>query len=281
MAKPVGFIFPENNFVDLCIYQFGHQQCDPLHGFGPAIRNNFLFHYIISGKGELDSKDKAGQNHIYQLEAGQGFLIWPKQENTYRADKDDPWEYWWIEFGGIKSQEVVTQAGLAFNAPIYKPKDENETRKMKEALAYMLNNMNAPPLELIGQCYLFLSGLVESSASRKEITGGSLRNFYTREILNYIEQNFRSNISVEDIATFLNLDRSHVNKIFKSNMGTSLRGFLVKYRINKACDLMRTTHKSIGEISLMVGYTNTFNFSRAFKTVMGMSPRQWRIRSSI
>ncbi|MCL2204854.1 MAG: AraC family transcriptional regulator [Defluviitaleaceae bacterium] len=279
MPNPVGLIFPRNNFVDICIYQFGHQHCDPLHGFGPALRNNFLFHYILSGKGELDSKDESGQNHIYKLEAGQGFMIWPKQENTYCADKNDPWEYCWIEFGGLKSQEFVTQAGLTFNHPVYNAKDENEARKMKAAMLYMFDNMNAPILELMGQCYLFLSSLIVSSASRNESKVGSLQNFYTREIINYIGQNFHSDITVEDISAFLNLDRSHVNKIFKSNMGTTLRDFLLKYRINKACDLMRTTHQTIGEISLLVGYANTFNFSRAFKAVMGESPRQWRLHS--
>lgn len=278
MQDAIGHIFPENNFIDLIVYQYGYQRCNSLHGYGPAIRNNFLFHYIISGKGELDSKNEEGENHTYKLEEGQGFMIWPKQVNTYVADKKQPWEYCWIEFGGLKAQELVVQAGLTFNQPIYSSPSEKEDQKqkMKDAILYMIHNRDVPSLELTGQFYLFLSGLVESSTSQKEKTVGGLWNFYIREILNYIEQNYHNDINVENISAFLNLDRSHVSKIFKSTMNTSLRDFLLKYRINKACELMKTTHESIGQISLMVGYSNTFNFSRAFKAVIGRSPSKWR-----
>ena len=39
-------IFPNVNFIDLCMYQFGHEQCEPGHSFGPATRNHYLFHYV-------------------------------------------------------------------------------------------------------------------------------------------------------------------------------------------------------------------------------------------
>lgn len=36
-------VFPSENFVDLGLYQFGYEQCEPAHSFGPAVRNHFLF----------------------------------------------------------------------------------------------------------------------------------------------------------------------------------------------------------------------------------------------
>jgi len=279
MPNPTGLIFPKDSYIDLCIYQFGYHECDPLHSYGPALRNNFLFHYILSGKGELDSKNEAGQNIIYRLEEGQGFMIWPKQENTYYADKEQPWTYCWIEFGGLKAEKSVLQAGLSYNNPVYKPKNKEAEQKMKEAMLYMIKNQDAPPLELIGQSYLFLSGLVESSLSRKKILGTSLQDFYIRDILEYIENNYQCDMSVDDISAYLNLDRSHVSKIFKKAMNTNLRDFLLRYRINKACELLETTHKTIGEISTLVGYSNTFNFSRAFKAIIGVTPSKWKEES--
>ncbi len=41
-------VFPSENFVDLGLYQFGREQCEPAHSFGPAARNHYLFRYVIS-----------------------------------------------------------------------------------------------------------------------------------------------------------------------------------------------------------------------------------------
>jgi hypothetical protein len=96
-------IFPSMNFVDLGLYQFGREDCAPAHSFGPAIRNHFLFHYILSGKGTLMWQDGKGKENITHLKAGQGFLISPGQITTYVADDRIPWEYCWLEFDGLRA----------------------------------------------------------------------------------------------------------------------------------------------------------------------------------
>ena len=275
MKKDSG-IFRNENFVDLSLYQFGYEECEPSYFFGPVIRYHFLFHYIISGKGRLISTDDRGLESEHNLERSHGFMICPNQRNFYIADKKEPWIYAWVEFDGLKASELVNQAGLNLNSPIYTSSNDEEREKMKNALLYIVKNKNAPPLSLIGHLYLFISSLIESSSHRKHITGGSLRDFYVRESLNFIEQHYQDQIGVEDIATFCNLDRSYLCKIFKSVLNASPQEFLIQYRINKSLELMRITDHSIGEISCMVGYQNQFNFSRVFKQLKGKSPREWR-----
>ena len=41
-------VFPNENFVDIGLYQYGWEQCEPSHSFGPAARNHYVFHYVIS-----------------------------------------------------------------------------------------------------------------------------------------------------------------------------------------------------------------------------------------
>ena len=86
-------IFPSINFVDLGLYQFGREDCDPAHSFGPAIRNHYLFHYILSGKGTFIWQDRKGRDNTAVLRAGQGFLISPRQITTYIADERIPWDW--------------------------------------------------------------------------------------------------------------------------------------------------------------------------------------------
>lgn len=67
-------IFPNEDFLDLKPYQYGWEECVPLHSFGPFIRNHYLFHYIISGQGVLYSHAVNGEIHEYRLEANEGFF---------------------------------------------------------------------------------------------------------------------------------------------------------------------------------------------------------------
>jgi AraC-like DNA-binding protein len=258
------------------MYQFGYEECDPLHSFGPAMRNHFLFHYVLSGKGKLMSTNSSGDTTDYFLEGGQGFLIYPGQRTTYFADEYTPWVYAWIEFDGLKARELVAQTGLSFNHPIYIGQNGEEQEKLKSEMLFIANHASLSPIELIGHLYIFISALINSSTLRKKVTGGSLRDFYVKEAITYIEQHYAEEISVTDIAAFCNLDRSYLGKIFKKVLNSTPQDFLIRYRINKACELLKTTNLHIGEICATVGYPNQLIFSRAFKSQVGKSPREWR-----
>ena len=105
---------------------------------------------------------------------------------------------------------------------------------------------------------------------------GKIRDFYIKEALSYIEQNFQNNITIEDIAAFCGLNRSYFGKIFHDTIGKSPQEFLISYRMTKAAELLKLTSLSVADIGNAVGYPNQLHFSRAFKNVYGTSPRSWR-----
>ncbi len=276
MKNHIYSIFPNESFVDLSLYQYGWQKCDSLHSYGPYIRNHYLFHYIISGKGTLYSHNSSNEEIEYHISSGDGFLICPGQINTYFADKEDPWEYAWVEFDGIKAREFLRAGGLGINSPIYKPLDSKAGNQVKDEILYIVGNKDASPLHLIGHLYLFLDALIHSSVTKGTLRGGKLKDFYIREAIAFVEQHYQENITVEDIANACNLDRSYFGKIFKETMGLSPQNFLIQFRMTKATDLMKITDKSIKEVSELVGYENQLHFSRAFKKFYGIAPREWR-----
>ena len=206
-------VFPNENFLDLRLFQFGWEQCAPLHSFGPFVRNHYLFHYVISGRGYLDADGPDGVTRRYELKAGQGFLICPGLVNTYFADQHGPWKYVWVEFEGLRAEEYLNAAGLTASQPIYQPQTP--------ALAQ----------------------------------------------------------PVEEVADACKLNRSYFSKLFKENMGCPPQKFLIRLRLSKAAELMKSSKASIGEISAACGYPNQLHFSRAFKKRYGVSPRQWRLQN--
>lgn len=284
MAYFKNYIFPNTSFVDLSLYQFGYEKCSPLHSFGPNIRNHYLFHYVISGKGIFYASEGTDiPNKIYYLEAGQGFLICPHLITTYIADHDEPWEYMWVEFDGLKGKEYLNDAGLSSASPIYLPNNECQNNKVqnptKKHLEYIINHPDESASNLIGHLYLFFDSLISSSRSKKIIETGDLKDFYVQEALSFIKSHFNEDITVEDIAKRCNLNRNYFSKIFKDVMHCTPQVFIIDCRLSKACELLNNSERSIGDIAAIVGYPNQLHFSKMFKQHYNMSPSEWRLKS--
>lgn len=208
-------------------------------------------------------------------------MIFPNQITTYYADKEMPWEYVWIEFDGLRVKSFLEVAGLTQESPIYRAKSKNLREEMMKEMLYIVHNSESSPFHLIGHLYLFLDYLARSSASIKLNQGSQLRDFYIHEALAYIEHNFQNDISVEDIAKVCGLNRTYFGKIFKEAVGKTPQEFLLNYRMVKATEFLKLTQLSIRDIGQAVGYENQLHFSRAFKNIYGISPREWRNRNRI
>ena len=143
-------------------------------------------------------------------------------------------------------------------------------------MLYIARHSEESSLHLIGHLYLFLDLLTRSALGAKQLGGNKMRDYYIREAIAYIENNYQYDISVEDIADSIGLNRSYLGKIFRNAVGNAPQQFLMQYRMIKATELLMLTQLSINEIGAAVGYPNQMRFSRAFKSVYGISPRAWR-----
>lgn len=271
-------IFPNENFIDLSMYQYGYEQCEPGHSFGPAARNHYLFHYVISGTGTLLANNAKEETVTYPIKSGQGFMIFPGQITTYYADSILPWEYTWIEFDGLRVKEALNLTDLSMNSPVYRSHSRDLREKLQEEMLYIAQHGKESPFHLIGHLYLFFDYLTQSSKSTKLVQSSKMSDYYIKEAIHYIEQNFQNNITIEEIAALCGINRSYFGKIFRKAIGRSPQEFLMNYRMVKATELLKLTSLSIAEIGCAVGYENQLHFSRAFKTIYGVSPREWRNR---
>ena len=265
-------MFRDERFIDLNLYQFGWERTDPCHAYGPHIRNHYLFHYVISGKGKLFANEE-----VYDIGPRQGFLIVPGQITTYRADEQEPWEYTWLEFDGLRAHESIQAAGISGAKPVYTAAGREAGQRLQDEMLYIVNHGDADPIHLIGHGFLFLEQLAACSATRRYFGERRLRDFYMREALSFIDQNYQNDISIEDIAAVCGLNRSYFGKIFRDTVGESPQEFMLHYRMARAAQLLKETRQPIGEIAPQVGYANQLHFSRAFKNVHGVSPREYRL----
>lgn len=98
-------------------------------------------------------------------------------------------------------------------------------------------------------------------------------------IKEYVHENYRKDIGINDIAEHLGLSYSYVRKLFKDDSGMNIVDYINSLRIKKAKKLLLNRDASIREIAASVGYNNMQSFERYFKRSVGVTPGEFRLRA--
>lgn len=94
--------------------------------------------------------------------------------------------------------------------------------------------------------------------------------------LEYIKENYNKNLTLKEVAAYVNYSRSHFSYLFKVVTGQTLVEYINGLRVEKAIELLKTTTKSITEISFEVGFNTIPNFNKTFKQYTGHTPKFYR-----
>ena len=100
------------------------------------------------------------------------------------------------------------------------------------------------------------------------------------EILEYIEQNYSTSLSLSSISRKFSLSDSYVARLFKRELSCKMSEYINNVRISAAEELLLTTDMSVTEISAKVGYSDVYYFSKTFKRIVGSSPLKIRAQST-
>lgn len=126
---------------------------------------------------------------------------------------------------------------------------------------------------------LFASYLVEkytdAAREKAEVRGGlPIRQLH--QVEDYISERLADEISVDSLASLVELSPFHFSRVFKQTTGLSPLQFVTRERITRAQQMMRETDRSLIEIALEVGYTSPSAFAQALRRVVGVTPTQFR-----
>lgn len=116
----------------------------------------------------------------------------------------------------------------------------------------------------------------EYASSRIESIKGNNKPFTTaRDILNYLNTEYPNKLTSIDISDRFEGNFDYLNRIFKRMTGHTIFAYLNLLRINKAKEMILTTHMHFNEIAYSVGIDNPYYFSRLFKKIVGLTPTQY------
>ena len=237
--------FFEKEIFELLPIAFGNRFTEtPLKRVPECCSDFYAIHYIAEGTISLTLEGKSRE-----LCAGDAFLTKPGE--VFQFFNDSCVHYIWIKFRG-KTAEVLDSLS-SFHRPDSAPFFNMITRAPEQG---------AYEEYIVGELYRIISGLSKSEHQHRD---------YIRKIKSFIHDHPTGNVSVEEIARLVNLNRQYLSTLFHREAKISLRDYILKMRARRARLMLQCGH-TVGECAELTGYASIYAFSKAFKKATGKSP---------
>lgn len=249
------------------IEHYGCEQCNPNHNFGFGVKTSYLIVFILEGTGifEIDKR-------VHKLSRNDVFLVPPHKIHKYKSDKENPWKYAWISFSVDNFEDEFKQ--IHNDEHLRKVKNvsmiEKHVSRIKRNENFEKSEYKCTREDALVK--LFLTEML--SEDHNIVLPQKIIN--ADKIKDYIENNYFSELLVDEIADRFNYNRSYMCRLFKSVHGKSPKEFIIDYKIQIACKLLLESDLSVDNVSNSVGYKDPFNFSKMFKKRIGLPPQEYK-----
>ena len=148
----------------------------------------------------------------------------------------------------------------------------DESKLMKNLSIYLENAINT---NTIDEIQLELINMIKFMQTKLENTQESISPVIIK-LLDHIEKNYQKDLNLKEISDSLNINSIYLGQLFQKEIGILFSDYINNFRINKAKDLLVNTSLKASEIGELVGYSNKNYFYRKFKSIVGITPSEWR-----
>ena len=239
------------------------------NGKGPEIvlqetlPESYKLFYVYSGNGQVFIDGKC-----FEVEKGDSFLVFPifVFEIVHKGDM----KYVWLEFMGLESAALLSRVAFTRSEPVLK----NFGKEGLEQMFEMPDNTGETYLlyRTGGRIMVLLSYYIERYPSKTVETQG-----YVYRACKYIDSNYTTQgFGVKDVVEHIKIDRSHLYRLFKDEMGVSVIDYITRRRVSTAEALLANAKLPIKEVAYSSGFSDQMYFSRVFKKLSGRTPTEFR-----
>lgn len=231
--------------------------------------SSYLILMTVSGLGHLQI-----ENQAYHLTSNTVAVVPPCLFHEYYAGGDDLWEFYWIHLDERHCRNIlnfiVQKSGYVFSVHNHRQLTDGI-----EDLLFLNSEKSIDfEIEISSKISQFIHLLLSGSAWTPSITNNGKE--LTKQVIAFIEKNYKNPVSITDISKQLYLSTAHMIRVFKAKTGYSPYEYLNRYRILIACELLKFTNMPIQQISAQVGFKNTSNFISNFKKIKLVTPTVFR-----
>lgn len=237
----------------------------------PKGRLDYQLLYIVSGKGHFYFH---GEDRV--VYAGCMVLIQPRQEQRYEYFGEDKPEVYWVHFTGSDVKNILRSYNIPMDDPIFYSGASSTYSYLFKEMIHELQNCKTGYEDLLTM-YLRQIFLLAQRTRQEECPTVST---YIQEEMEfarrYFNEHYNEPISIQEYAESRNMSVCYFQRNFKQIVKHTPMQYLLTIRVNNAASLLETTDYSMAEIAAIVGYEDPLYFSRLFRKIKGVSPRDYR-----
>ncbi|MGN1014265.1 MAG: helix-turn-helix domain-containing protein [Butyricicoccus sp.] len=259
------FYFPTRCGHYFCSHEYSFSHQSEIAQQGDHNQNIMLF-AVQDGAFELEI---AGEKML----AARGQIVLFDCREPYQYKASDGMEFYWLLFDGLNArafyQRILRSHGgrHVFSTPTY-----TEIKRQMDVLMDSCasgERMSEASCSQLLHRLLCLLLLVEDAPVTRE-------NDRIAQAIRYMNRHLYESLSVQDVASSINLSPSHFSRQFKEYTGYSPYEYIVLRRIDKAKQMLTSTQMSVKEIAYHTGYNSEENFIHSFQKHVGISPGLFR-----
>jgi AraC-like DNA-binding protein len=143
----------------------------------------------------------------------------------------------------------------------------------------MHSDVTPNPLRLLSLAASLCAALGDQLQAKTSQPDNAQSWAYVWRMTGYIHQHYELKISLDDIAAAGAVCRSRCCKLFNQFMGQTPNTYLTRYRIQKSCEMLKETDRTICEIAIACGFQSASYFTSIFRKEMGLVPQDYRKQS--
>lgn len=230
--------------------------------------NQYIFLYCTAGSGLVIIKGET--LHLKPNE----FIILPcNVPHQYASSKEDPWSIYWMHITGENAALFYSRYLSLKSVPSFTAYDPVRIETFDHIFSLLENSFEERCLEFVSiKLQEFISGFLYPEQLKPSTQSGDKIS----DSILFMKKNINRQFSVQDLAQQQNLSVTHYSRVFRAKTGSSPNQYFSELKVQKSCQYLYFTDRSLKEICVELGFRDPYYFSRLFKKLMGVSPVKYK-----
>ncbi len=214
----------------------------------------------------------------FVLREGMAILLPPRESHTYGAHPERPWSLVWLHLTGSSVSgltAVLNPSPAASGDPFYIESIDVVVEAFEETFRHVLGAYSDRDLIGLSTGAIRFVGLLRTLQRARP---GVSRDSEDRVLktIRFMREHLAAPLTLQDLARVGGWAPTHYAAVFRRQTQMPPLTFLTRLRLQRACELLKTTEATLADIGSRVGYPDPFYFSRVFARHQGLAPSAYR-----